>query len=626
MATCASRKIDSNFSGLAIAEEECLMELPEGDPAEAAFGSITMTGTGADGEEISIGATTLTFVDAAPGAGEVLVGGTAAATATNLAAAIASVPGVVLDGAVQGAKINIKAATPGAAGNSIAFATDSADVTFSDTTLQGGMDATSGAIWYGREPNSYSDFGGEIATTARQPIDPSRQNKKGTPTDLDASGGWNEDLTQNNFKRPLQGFFFADARENAATDPLNGAKYTIDAVVGGNKYQFDGNTPDAPAFAPGQIVAAEGFTLAANNAVSVVTAIDATGLTVAAALTNQAVVPIDTKVTQVGQMLAVGDCSLVMQGGIATLQLTAGTWGAQYYPGRWIYVGGDSANSRFNNNRGFARIGSVEPKILTLDDTAWQPTAEVGAGKGIHLYFGTVVRNEKNPELIKRRSYQLERSLGRGPDGPQAEYLEGAVPNEFTLNIPQADKLAADVTYVACDHTMRTGAPGDEMKAGLRVNALNEDAFNTSSNVVRIKMHIHDDMTSNPDALFGYVTEANVAINNGVTPNKAVGVFGAFDTSAGNFSVTGSTTVYFQTVEAIRAVRNNADVGLSFICAARNAGFLFDLPLLSLGGGRANVEKDQPITLPLTTNAAENKWGYTMQYQVFEYLPNIAMP
>ena len=32
-------------------------------------------------------------------------------------------------------------------------------------------------VWYGLEPNSYSDFGGELSTVARAPIGPSRQNK-----------------------------------------------------------------------------------------------------------------------------------------------------------------------------------------------------------------------------------------------------------------------------------------------------------------------------------------------------------------------------------------------------------------------------------------------------------------
>jgi hypothetical protein len=48
------------------------------------------------------------------------------------------------------------------------------------------------------------------------------------------------------------------------------------------------------------------------------------------------------------------------------------------------------------------------------------------------------------------------------------------------------------------------------------------------------------------------------------------------------------------------------------------------MPLLSLGDGRLNVEQDQPITLPLDTNAAESKFGHTLLYQSFPYLPTAA--
>lgn len=620
--TCESRKIDSNISGLAIAEEECLMQLPAGVAAVAATGTVTFTGAGADGDTLVINGVTKTLKTTPAGANDVQIGGTAAATATNMLVALASVVGIVAS-ANTATELLITAAAPGVSGNTIAMVRTGTAITLSGATLTGGADETSAAIWYRREPNSYSDFGGDVTTTARSPIDPSRQNKKGTPTDLDASGGFNEDFTKSNFTRVLQGFFFADARENKGTAPLNAAQIPVTAVSA-SKY-----SAASAGFSAGMLVFASGFAAAANNGIKTGTAGDATGVTVAEALTVDAAPLAEAKVIQVGRHIAVGDCAVVMVGNIATLQLTAGTWTANpefYYPGRWLYIGGDGTNTRFNNNKGFARISRVTDKQLYLDDTTWAPVAEGGAGKTLHIYSGTVIRNEKEPALIKRRSYQLERTLGEGPNGTQAQYLEGAVSNELTLNIPQAEKLNADLSFVACNDTQRSGDPGDTIKPGTRVNAPNEDAYNSSSNVVRIKMTLHDDTTSNPRALFGYITEGNVSINNGITPNKAVGVFGAFDTSAGNFTVAGSLTVYFQTVEAIRAVRNNADVGVSMIVAARNAGFLVDIPLVGLGGGRPNVEKDSPITLPLTPNGAENKWGYTMQYQAFEYLPKIAMP
>jgi len=482
-------------------------------------------------------------------------------------------------------------------------------------------------VWYGLEPNSYSDFGGELSKMARSPIDPSRQNKKGTITDLDASGGFNIDVTQNNLTRLLQGFFFADVREKVTTAPMNSAAVALTGVTAADD-TYAATSGLVGFNKAGLLVKGEGFSVAANNGLKTVVSATASTVVVSDALVNETPAA-GAKLTAVGFQFGSADVNVSVTGNIPSLTCTTAdftTLGLNV--GEWIFIGGDTTGTTFANNVGFARIKTIATKAIVFDDTTFASVTETGTGKTIRIFFGSVLKNENTSALIKRKSYNVERQLGYGVSETevQAEYLEGAVANEFTLNVPQADKLNADLTFVACDNTHRSGDTDDEIKDGTRISALGEDAFNTSSDIYRIKMSLLDPTDATPTVLFGYISEATITINNNVTPNKAVGVLGAFDTSAGNFDIGGSITAYFTTVSAVQAVRQNSDVGISTIICASNAGFIYDIPLLSLGGGRLNVEKDNPITVPLESSGAENAAGYTMMHIKFDYLPTVAMP
>lgn len=477
-------------------------------------------------------------------------------------------------------------------------------------------------IWYELEPNGYSDIGGEVTTVARAPIDPSRQRKKGTVTDLDASGGFNSDFTQSNLTRLMQGFFFADARVKTSTSPMNGATLPITSLISSGPTAVIYQSGIEGIFTEGALLKLAGMSNSVNNTLCTfsLTGIDEITLTKVGDSFISETPPTTAFAEQVGARVSGAEINVTSN--VVTISNSSTNFNdSDLTVGEWVFIGGD--NYSFVNNTGYARISAISATELTFSEVTWTPLAETATGD-IDIFFGTVLRNEEDPSLIKRRSYNIERSLGQDDDGTQSEYLEGAIANEFTLNIPVTDKLNADLSFVAMDNSHRDGATG--VKSGTRVSAPAEDAYNTSSDIYRLRLNIDDPTSSTADALFAYVSEGSVAINNNVTPNKAIGTIGSFDSTAGNFEVSGSMTAYFSTVEAVAAVRNNADVQFNIIAAQQNAGVVFDIPLLSLGGGRLNVEKDSPITIPLESNGAENEDGYTLMACFFTYLPDVAMP
>lgn len=474
-------------------------------------------------------------------------------------------------------------------------------------------------IWYPLEPNSYKDFGGNVKTQARTPISSNRQRKKGVVTDVDASGGFQTDVTQENIQDLMQGFMFADFRRKAEKSDLTSV------VASDHSYNA---ASGMGVFVVGALLMAKGFTTSGNNGLKRVTTA-ASGKTIVAETLYDETPSASAKLVRVGDQATSGDLNIDAGGDLPLLKSTTldfTTLGL--IPGEWIFIGGDVSGNKFATaaNNGWKRVKAIAAGALTLDKSDTTMVTDNGSGKTIRIFYGRVLRNE-DTSLIVQRTYQLERTLGYpdtdNPTDAQAEYLLGALANEANFKFSTADKLTCELNFIAAEHELVDTATG--LKSGDRPDIVEATAFNTSSDFSRIKMNIVDGSNENPLALFAYVTEAAMSIKNNVSPNKVIGSIGAVDMTAGNFEVSGTMTAYFSTVEAIQAVKDNASVTLDMIIAKDNAAILFDLPVITLGEGRAKIEQDQAVTLPLGFDGAIGPNGYTLMQIFFDYVPDAAM-
>ena len=492
---------------------------------------------------------------------------------------------------------------------------------------EGGLGGT--PTWYRLNPNSYSDFGGEIVTVAPNPINADRQRRKGVTTDLNANGGINHNLSYTNLSHIMQGAFFADIRykgEEAVTavdeDTVNPDEYEVAATAG---------------FIVNSLIIGKNFTNSANNGLNVVTAVvtDTSVEVATGQLVAEASPPSTAVIKVVGYQFAADDANIVVSGDLPTITSDAAfdftTLGL--VAGQWVYLGGDTAATVFTNsaNNGFKRIRTVSATAITFDKSDSAMIAEsLSGGETIQMFYGDVLKNETG-SLITRRTYNVERLLGAPDDASpadlQSEVLSGAVLNEVTFNIPQAELANVDFTFVALDNTQRDSTTGEKQSSVQDFAVATE--YNTSSDIGRIRLGTVSATNEATSALFAYVTEASIAINNNVTPNKAVGTLGAFEVTAGTFAVSGELTAYFSDVASTQAVRNNTSVTLDISFVKDNTAMIMDLPLVSLGDGRLNVEIDQPITLPLSSDAASgadvfSELNHTMLITYFDYVPTAA--
>jgi hypothetical protein len=297
--------------------------------------------------------------------------------------------------------------------------------------------------------------------------------------------------------------------------------------------------------------------------------------------------------------------------------------------GEFICVGDDVAGTSFAtaSNNGLKRVFSVDNDNIFFDKSTLAMVTDNGAGKTIRLIFGRVLMNEA-AALQKRISFTLERTLGAPDDSStnqQAEYLPGSICNQFELTVKEADKVTAKLTFVSKDYQVVTAG---NQKSGNRPVLQSKDAFNSTSHVVRFNLAVLDG-TAQPAQLFAFLMDLTLSINNNVKPAKAIKVLGAFDSTAGTLEVDANLTAYFANVSALTSVRNNADVTMDLTLANNNAGVTMDLPLLGLGDALANVKQDEPVTLPIKSNAATGSklstgLDHTLLWVYWDYLPTLA--
>lgn len=489
--------------------------------------------------------------------------------------------------------------------------------------------ASGSAVWNLLEVNSFSEARGQYSKVVRNPIAADRQRKKGVLVDLDAQVGFQTDFTQYNLQDLFQGLMFADFR---AKTEFGGAGELV-SVNSSNQFTA---ASGLDVFAAGDLVVLRGGTQVAGNSNRVfrVTAATATLVTVAQTLVAETL-PTSAKLVKVGVRTAAGDLDVNAAGALPVITSTTLNFSTLgLVPGEFIWIGGDEALTTFSTaaNNCLARVLSVSANSITIDKASkGAMVTEANTLNTVEIYVGRVLKNEALPANQVRRTYQIERQLGApdtaSPSQIQSEYFVGSVFNEAVINMASGEKITVDCKFVSGDHEQRSGVTG--LKAGTRPAIENADAQNGANDLKRVKLAKVVSGDEAPTPLAALFPSATITVNNGVEPLKALTRLGAFDMSEGDFTVTVSVQGYFTSIDAITSVRNNDTLTFDVYEFRNNQGWVIDLPLVTASDGSVQLEKDRPMMIPLTLEAASGEevntnLDHTMCITFWDGLPNLA--
>ena len=481
---------------------------------------------------------------------------------------------------------------------------------------------TAGTTWFLTEPNAITTFGATITTVARDPISRNRQRRKGTVTDLDSAIEFDTDLTLSSFRDFIEGFCFvggvnSDVTGLAATNPETTTdSYTVDALTAAQADKFEIDT----------LIWASGFTTGSNNGLKSVDAdiaTSATAITVAENLVDETG---SGRISFAGHRIAATDvvtwtwnsldrqATLAVTGIGTELQALGLTLGQLVHVGSVASIGTSTVTNAFENSAandmfGYARVvGFPDADSVLFDkvDAALQFTDSTDPATPVDILFGEFIRNvpTTSTEFLER-SFQFEIEYPNlddaGGGGPEYQYALGNFCNTAAFNLPLTDKATVTFGFVGTDTDNPVVAANRKTGADAAASPSDTGAFNTSSDIARLRITQADE-----DGLTTDFKSITMTLNNNVTPEKVLGTLGARFINTGNFEVDIEAQLVFTNGEVINAIRDNETLTMDFVVKNDDGVIGIDLPSMTLGGGDREFPVNESVLINTTAQAFQD--------------------
>tara|TARA_R110002167_G_scaffold143958_2_gene333677 strand:- start:31905 stop:33422 length:1518 start_codon:yes stop_codon:yes gene_type:complete len=479
-------------------------------------------------------------------------------------------------------------------------------------------------LWVKLEPNSIGAYGATITTVPRNPISNTRQQRKGSVTDLDSSVEWEGDLTKDHVMQFIEGFVFAQRQNSTIMERIQaGSDYDALAAVATPEYS---HSALSAALVAGTLVFARGFSTTGNNGLKEVDAASTTTLTkTTTALTAETPTNASgARVDVCGFRITDGtwDDTAKAFGSTATDLTTLGlSVGAQFRMGSDV--------NAFANGQAAGRIVSITAALVTLDKVQNLGAVSTLDGGGnetstaCDVLYGPFMKNVavSDADFIERSfAFELAYDDLQEPTGTgdEYEYAKGNLCNELVFNSPGQDKATLGFGFV--------GTTTDDItttrltNSGEAVEPLQTAAFNTAASFARL--NLTDTSEVSLGACFKSLT---LTLSNEVSPEKCLGTLGATFMNTGNFLVSLEAELLFTDSDLAQAVKDNQTVTMDFLLENDDGALSVDLPSMTLGGGAKNYPVNESIKISVTGSAfADTTLDTSIGVTEFPYFPTVA--
>ena len=493
------------------------------------------------------------------------------------------------------------------------------------TSFRYGKETSLGTGWSGGrhfEINSVSNFGANISTVTRNPIDANRQRLKGSITTLESSFNVEHDLTMDTFEDFIGNFLYSRVHNDnldfkitavgssneLTVEPINSStitdetrnyfkggtnvyrtlvkisglannslnkEYFVQSDMSGNVIEvLESRNPinSSSDLTSKSLIQFAGFGIRAPSVNDKVSDISINNGILSFTL-NDDINPVLAGKVKIGQFVCFGSSV-----GQSTVSLESG----------FIHNG--------NKITGLGRLKSIDDKTYSFDklDTSFKGiSGTLGLDANLDIYFGKYVKNVPvdNADYLEE-SFVFEAEFPKLGNSNETmyQYSRGNYCSQMTFNLPLADKATMNLEFMGTDTDdpveTRISGPADVSENFRR------QPFNTTSDIAKIRIQDIDN-----EGLSTYFKSLTLTLNNNVSAENVLGKLGAQFLNLGNLEVGISAQMHFTHSKVIDNIRSNGTVSLDFALKNNDGGIVVDIPAMVISGGNRDFPENETVLI-----------------------------